>query len=99
MNYQEYFRSELAEATANLPDKLKNSTDVIKVSVPMFIRFLEWAREKAKSDIEIHELTERVLAMKGAVINSDDYDKLMKAMPKASGKDEDIPKFMSSSIG
>lgn len=99
MNYQDYFRSELAEATSNLPDKLKNSTDVIKVSVPMFIRFLEWAREKAKSDIEIHELTERALALNDKVINSDDYDKLMRDMPKATSDAEPVPKFMSSSIG
>jgi len=51
--------------------------DVVKVTVPMFIRLLEWAREEAKTDMDIHKLTEKIVSKKG-VINSDDYEALMK---------------------
>lgn len=52
-------------------------TDIIKVTVPMFVRLLEWAREEAKTDMDIHKLTEKVVSKKG-VLTSDDYEKLMK---------------------
>jgi len=51
--------------------------DVIKVTVPLFIRILEWAREEAKSDVEVHELTEKIVKMNG-VLSTEDYDKLFK---------------------
>jgi len=31
------------------------------VSVPLFIKILEWAREEAKTDEALHELTERLM--------------------------------------
>ena len=52
-------------------------TDVVKLTVPMFVRLLEWAREEAKSDMDVHKLTEKIVAKKG-VLSSDDYDALMK---------------------
>jgi len=51
--------------------------DVVKVTVPMFIRLLEWAREEAKTDMDIHKLTEKIVNKKD-VISSDDYEALMK---------------------
>lgn len=37
--------------------------DVIAMDVPLFIRMLEWAREEAKSDIELHKVTENAVAL------------------------------------
>jgi len=51
--------------------------DVVKVTVPMFVRLLEWAREEAKNDMDIHKLTEKIVSKKGVII-SDDYEDLMK---------------------
>lgn len=54
---------------------LKGSTNVIKLTVPMFIRLLEWAREEAKDDVVIHTLTDKIVDM-NRVLTSEDYSEL-----------------------
>lgn len=60
----------------NFVAESNDGVDVVKVTVPLLIRLLEWAREEAKNDIQIHELTEKIVKKNG-VLNSDDYDSLM----------------------
>ena len=47
-------------------------TDHISMTVPLFIRCLEWAKETAKDDIELHKFVENIVA-KGGVLETDDY--------------------------
>jgi len=58
-------------------NEANEGTDIIKITVPMFVRLLEWAREEAKNDMDIHKLTEKIVSKSG-VLTSDDYAKLMK---------------------
>ena len=44
-------------------DLCNDCIDVIAMDVPLFIRMLEWAREEAKNDIELHEVTENAVAL------------------------------------
>lgn len=64
----------------------EDSIDVIKLDVPLFIRLLEYAREDAQTDMDLHDVTTRVikLASKGKVLNMDDYDALMDTLKKES---------------
>lgn len=57
----------------------KNPRDVIKMDVPLFIRLLEYAREDAKTDMDLHDVTEKVIALasKGQVLTMADYDSMM----------------------
>ena len=50
--------------------------DTIKLDVPLFIRLLEYAREDAKSDMDLHELTDNIIEMssEGRVLSMDDYE-------------------------
>ena len=42
-----------------------NPTDVISVDVPLFLRLMEYAKEDAKTDMDLHDVTERAVeAMK-----------------------------------
>lgn len=52
--------------------------DSVEMSIPLFIRMLEWAREEAKDDIEIHEVAERAIEFKGTCLDTADYGKLIK---------------------
>ena len=56
-----------------------NPTDKIAVDVPLFIRLLEFAREDAKTDLDLHKVTENILAMSegGKTLTMDDYDGLV----------------------
>ena len=55
---------------------MTNPKDTIKLDVPLFIRLLEYAREDAKSDIDLHELADNIIEMssEGRVLSMDDYE-------------------------
>jgi hypothetical protein len=54
--------------------------DTITVDVPLFIRLLEYAREDAKTDMDLHNLTEKTIlkSKEQDVLTMDDYDDLVK---------------------
>jgi hypothetical protein len=51
-------------------------TDHITMTVPLFIRCLEWAHEDAKDDVELHKFVEKVVA-KGGVLATEDYEEFL----------------------
>lgn len=57
-----------------------NPTDTITVDVPLFIRLLEYAREDAKTDMDLHKVTENILALseEGSTLTMDQYDEIVK---------------------
>jgi hypothetical protein len=52
---------------------------IIRVDVPLMIRLLEYARESAYSDSELHEMVERMseLCEYNAVLEMDDFDDIV----------------------
>ena len=60
-------------------DVSKDIPDIIAVDVPLFIRLLEFAREDAGDDMDLHEVAERAIeAVKArGVLSMDDYDVLV----------------------
>ena len=66
--------------------KLKNHTttnmnpkDTITVDVPLFIRLLEYAREDANTDMDLHDLAENIIGLSedGEVLTMDDYNAIV----------------------
>jgi len=57
-----------------------NPTDKLTLDVPLFIRLLEYAKEDAKTDMDLHKITENALALSetGATLTMDDYDTIVK---------------------
>lgn len=55
---------------------VEKEADIISVDVPLFIRLLEVAREEAKDDMALHEITERVTELLGdkKILTMADYD-------------------------
>lgn len=55
-----------------------NPEDTITVDVPLFIRLLEYAREDAKTDMDLHKVTERITALsaEGRTLSMDDYNQI-----------------------
>jgi hypothetical protein len=72
-----------------LVDKVKNvaqnireeedPTDIIAMDVPLFLRMLEWAKEEAAEDVDLHEVTTRAIeAVKlRGLLSMEDYDSLI----------------------
>ncbi len=65
----------------NLLKEGVENVDTISVSVPLFIRLLEFAKEDAKDDMVLHKVTENILEKhkNGAnVLSMNDYDEVIK---------------------
>lgn len=62
----------LLRAASNPPDK-------VTVDVPLLIRLLEYAREDAKTDMDLHNLTENLISKSasGSTLTMSDYDSLV----------------------
>jgi hypothetical protein len=73
---QEFFSKEVNEVETKISEDIP---DIIAVDVPLFIRLLEFAREDAGDDMDLHEVAERAIeAVKArGVLSMDDYETLV----------------------
>ena len=57
----------------------ENPIDAIMMDVPLFIRMLEYAREDASTDMDLHDLAEKAIAMsaEGEVLSMGNYEDLV----------------------
>ena len=60
-------------------EKQSNPTDKIILDVPLFIRMLEYAREDAQTDMDLHDVTEKAIALSasGKTLTMADYNKIV----------------------
>jgi hypothetical protein len=58
---------------------MDNPKDIISVDVPLFIRLLEYAREDAQTDMDLHDVAEKIisLAASGKTLTMVDYDSII----------------------
>jgi hypothetical protein len=57
-----------------------NPQDKITLDVPLFIRLLEYAREDAKTDMDLHNVAENIVALSetGKTLTMAQYDEIVK---------------------
>jgi len=69
-------RAQMQEAEE--PSQEENPIDIISVDVPLFIRMLEFAREDASTDMDLHDLAQKAIKMssKGEPLTMMHYDEL-----------------------
>jgi len=70
-------RAQMQEAEE--PSQEENPIDIISVDVPLFIRMLEFAREDASTDMDLHDLAQKAIKMssKGEPLTMMHYDELV----------------------
>jgi hypothetical protein len=62
--------------------------DVIKIDVPTFLRLMELAREDVKQDPDLHDITQKVVAIsQERVVTMKDYNEIVEFM-KRQGDEE-----------
>jgi hypothetical protein len=63
----------------NIREEQEDPTDIIAMDVPLFLRMLEYAREDAEQDIDLHKVTERAIeAVKlRGLLSMDDYQDII----------------------
>lgn len=75
---------------------------MIAVNVPLFIRLLEFAREDARDDLALHNLTENAIRMmgeeKGECLDMDDYAELVKGTQSSKKSKTTYPKIARSYV-
>ena len=61
------------------PEPTTNPADAVKVDIPLLIRLLEFAREDAKTDMDLHDLAEKLIACgaRGRTLTMKDYERLV----------------------
>jgi hypothetical protein len=64
---------------SNEPMEDVNKPDVVKLDIPLLIRLLEYAREDAKTDMDLHNVTEKLIEFSetGDVLTMDNYDAIV----------------------
>jgi hypothetical protein len=57
-----------------------NPEDKVTLDIPLFIRLLEYAREDAQADVDLHYLADNAirLSAEGETLNMDHYDQIIK---------------------
>jgi phenylalanyl-tRNA synthetase alpha subunit len=57
----------------------KNPIDTVRMDIPLLIRVMEFAKEDAKTDMELHAAAENMieLSKKDRVLNMDDYNSIV----------------------
>jgi hypothetical protein len=67
--------------------KEEDKVDTITMDVPLFIRILEYSREDAAEDMDLHDVTEKAISLgkERGILQMEDYDEIV-------GAAEDAPK-------
>lgn len=68
------------ETTKEVVDTVEeNPKDTITIDVPLFIRLLEYAKEDAETDMDLHTVAEVVIELsgEGKVLSMEDYSKIV----------------------
>jgi hypothetical protein len=69
----DYLKKNLLEA------KEEDAVDTITMDIPLFLRMLEYAREDAKQDLDLHDVTEKAnkLGKERGILQTDDYEEIV----------------------
>lgn len=72
-------KEETIDSKAFIQSRKENPEDVVKMDVPLLIRMLEYAREDAKTDMDLHKVAENLilLSKEGRILDMADYDSIV----------------------
>jgi ribosomal protein L29 len=75
----EQLKQRIAQLKNQINEKQEDPTDIIAMDVPLFLRMLEYAREDAEQDIDLHKVTERAIeAVKlRGLLSMEDYQDIV----------------------
>ena len=59
--------------------EVENPVDSVKLDIPLLIRIMEYAREDAKTDLDLHDIAERLISISrsGNTLSMRDYDRIV----------------------
>jgi hypothetical protein len=72
-NLKGFVKTSMSEA------KEEDKVDTITMDIPLFIRMLEYSREDAAEDMDLHDVTEKAISLgkERGILQMDDYDEII----------------------
>jgi hypothetical protein len=66
--------------------KEEDKVDTITMDIPLFIRMLEYSREDAAEDMDLHDVTEKAISLgkERGILQMDDYDEIIGTTEKVN---------------
>ena len=90
LGYKVNFDGDRAEIMKEGSDPI----DIVEIDIPLLIRMLEYAREDAKTDMDLHNVTDAMIKLsKSGVLTMDQYNEIVGELEEAKG---DIRKGMAA---
>ncbi len=73
----------------------EDAVDTISMDVPLFLRMLEYAREDAQEDVDLHDVTQRATELSKAkpFLSMEDYNEIV-AAPQEIDEEEGYSKYL-----
>jgi hypothetical protein len=73
------FKNALGETEINEEDS--NPVDTVTLEIPLLIRILEYSKEDAKTDMDLHKVAEKLIELnvEGSALSMDSYDEIVGA--------------------
>lgn len=80
--------SDKSPITPLIHAKKENPEDVVKLDIPLLIRMLEYAREDAKTDMDLHFVVENMIELSkiDRILNMEDYESIVSPYSKIDNK-------------
>lgn len=81
--YSQYIANKVMGESANIslrkPTSEENPKDVVSMDIPLLIRLFEYSREDAKTDMDLHNVTDRLIKLSshGDVLTMEHYDQIV----------------------
>jgi len=77
--YAKFMPADYKPSTPKTVGEEVSKTDTLTIDIPMFIRLMEYAREDAKTDMDLHNVTTNLLKIKDKTISMADYDQVVQS--------------------
>jgi hypothetical protein len=92
-DYEEKRGAAIEKAMDIKEEEQPDAIDIVTLDVPLFIRMLEYAKEEAADDMDLHELATKTIALskQRGILSMEDYDTLIP--PTDNEIQEDVKKY------
>jgi len=79
-NLKGFVKTSMSEA------KKEDAVDTITMDIPLFLRMLEYSREDAAEDMDLHDVTEKAISLgkERGILQMDDYDEIVGGVEKVN---------------
>ena len=98
-------RGAAIEKSMGIKEVEEDVIDTVTLDVPLFIRMLEYAREDAKADVDLHDVAEKAIALnkQKGILSMEDYEAIIPAEETIDedldvGHQDDEPNMLKSDL-